>query len=130
VSAFLVFLAIAVAGAAAVAASGWQARKNAAADGAAGGGTGTGWERGHVAALQGLSEHEARLPAVLLPEHPRAEDLDSVRFSTALRGYRMDQVDEVLDVLRAELGAKERLIRQLSHEQPQHDGGAHPAREG
>ena len=84
-----------------------------------------------MAALQGLSEHEARLPAVLLPEHPRAEDLaDSLRFSTSLRGYRMDQVDEVLEVLRAELGAKERLIRQLSQKQTQHDGGARPAQDG
>jgi DivIVA domain-containing protein len=124
VSVFLVFLAIAVAGAAAVAASGRWGRKKATGDDDAG----EGWEAGQVAALHGLSEHEARLPAVLLPEHPRAEDLDSLRFSTALRGYRMDQVDEVLEVLRAELGAKERLIRQLS--QPQHDGGARPAREG
>jgi DivIVA domain-containing protein len=125
VSVFLVFLAIAVAGAAAVAASGRWGRKKANADDDTGGG----WEVGHVAALDGLSEHEARLPAVLLPEHPRAEDLDSLRFSTALRGYRMDQVDEVLEVLRAELGAKERLIRQLSQQQPQHDGGARPAQE-
>ncbi|TJY71338.1 DivIVA domain-containing protein [Arthrobacter sp. CAU 1506] len=129
-SAFLVFLAIAVAGAAAVAASGrWGRKKSGGAEDAGGG-----WEVGHVAALQGLSEHEARLPAVLLPEHPRAEDLDSLRFSTALRGYRMDQVDEVLEVLRAELGAKERLIRQMSQSQhdggSRHDGGAHPAREG
>ncbi|MEV7647901.1 DivIVA domain-containing protein [Arthrobacter sp. NPDC089319] len=123
-SVFLVFLAIAVAGAAAVAASGRWGRKKATSDDDAAGG----WEVGHVAALHGLSEHEARLPAVLLPEHPRAEDLDSLRFSTALRGYRMDQVDEVLEVLRSELGAKERLIRQLS--QPQHDGGSRPAREG
>ena len=42
----------------------------------------------------------------------------------------MDQVDEVLEVLRAELGAKERLIRQLSQKQPGHDGGARPAQEG
>lgn len=125
-SVFLVFLAVAVTGAAAVAASGRWGRRKATADDDAG----VGWEVGHVAALHGLSEHEARLPAVLLPEHPRAEDLDSLRFSTALRGYRMDQVDEVLDVLRSELGAKERLIRQLSQKQTQHDGGARPTREG
>lgn len=28
-----------------------------------------------------------------------AEDVDAVRFDTALRGYRMDQVDEVIDRL-------------------------------
>lgn len=29
----------------------------------------------------------------------RVEDIDLVRFDTALRGYRMDQVDDVLDQL-------------------------------
>jgi DivIVA domain-containing protein len=29
----------------------------------------------------------------------RADDIDQVRFDTALRGYRMDQVDDVLDHL-------------------------------
>ena len=30
----------------------------------------------------------------------RASDVDAVRFDTALRGYRMDQVDDVLERLR------------------------------
>jgi DivIVA domain-containing protein len=34
-----------------------------------------------------------------LPTNFRAEDLADVHFDTALRGYRMDQVDEVLDRL-------------------------------
>ena len=35
-----------------------------------------------------------------LPNGPlRAADVDGVRFDTALRGYRMDQVDDVIDRL-------------------------------
>ncbi|MFD1211290.1 DivIVA domain-containing protein [Arthrobacter sp. GCM10027362] len=105
---FLVFLAIAVAGVAAAAAAGRIPGRSRSMQ------PGNNWRRGEVDALGGLSEHEARLPAVLLPEHPRSEDIDSVRFSVALRGYRMDQVDQVLDALRAELAAKEALIRALA----------------
>lgn len=36
-----------------------------------------------------------------------AEDLAAVRFSTALRGYRMDEVDALLDRLQADLRARE-----------------------
>lgn len=36
-----------------------------------------------------------------------AEDVDLVRFDTALRGYRMDQVDEVLDRLRVRISELE-----------------------
>ncbi|WP_432488029.1 DivIVA domain-containing protein [Kineococcus sp. SYSU DK018] len=39
-----------------------------------------------------------------LPEGPvQAADVDEVRFSSALRGYRMDEVDAVLDRLREEI---------------------------
>ncbi|MCW1250587.1 DivIVA domain-containing protein, partial [Acaricomes phytoseiuli] len=37
------------------------------------------------------------LPPVLLPERPGPKDVAKVRFSLGLRGYRMDQVDQVLD---------------------------------
>ena len=33
----------------------------------------------------------------------RAADVEAVRFDTALRGYRMDQVDEVIDRLQAHI---------------------------
>ena len=36
-----------------------------------------------------------------------------MRFALGLRGYRMDQVDEVLDELRDQLTAKEREIERL-----------------
>ncbi len=42
-----------------------------------------------------------------LGETPSAADVDHVRFDTALRGYRMDQVDAVLDRLRARLAEVE-----------------------
>ncbi|MFJ3956328.1 DivIVA domain-containing protein [Arthrobacter sp. NPDC090010] len=51
----------------------------------------------------GFEEPSARLPAVLLPERPTPADVDRLRFSLGLRGYRMDQVDEVLDRLRDQL---------------------------
>ncbi|RKW71588.1 DivIVA domain-containing protein [Galactobacter caseinivorans] len=53
--------------------------------------------------LLGLAEPDPVLPPVLLPQHPRAADVDAVRLSPALRGYRCDQVDAVLDALGAEL---------------------------
>ncbi|GAB3485728.1 DivIVA domain-containing protein [Flexivirga sp.] len=42
-----------------------------------------------------------------------AEDIDQVRFDQTLRGYRMGQVDEVLDRLRAELQARDDEIAML-----------------
>jgi DivIVA domain-containing protein len=55
------------------------------------------------AAVLGLYEPEPVLPPVLLPEQPRAVDIDALRLSPALRGYRCDQVDDVLDALGAEV---------------------------
>lgn len=37
----------------------------------------------------------------------RAEAIDGVRFDTALRGYRMDQVDEVIDRLQVRIAELE-----------------------
>jgi len=44
------------------------------------------------------------------------EDIDQVRFDQTLRGYRMGQVDEVLDRLRAELEARDEEIAMLRGE--------------
>lgn len=63
--------------------------------------------------IVGLVEPEPSLPPVLLPEHPRAADVDAVRFSLGLRGYRCDQVDDTLDVLSAEITRLENEIRDL-----------------
>lgn len=55
----------------------------------------------------------ANLPPVLLPPVPVPADVDRVRFSLGLRGYRMDQVDQVLDRLRDEIAAKDLRIAEL-----------------
>ncbi|VDR32808.1 DivIVA domain [Arthrobacter agilis] len=64
----------------------------------------------------GLVEPVASLPPVLLPEKPTARDVDAVRFGLGLRGYRMDQVDEVLDRLAAALAEKDAVIAGLRAE--------------
>ena len=61
----------------------------------------------------GLDDPVPNLPPVLLPAGAKASDVDHVRFALGLRGYRMDQVDEVLDELRDELTAREAEIEQL-----------------
>ena len=40
-----------------------------------------------------------------------SDDLEAVRFTTALRGYRMDEVDALIDQLRADLIARESELR-------------------
>jgi len=42
-----------------------------------------------------------------------ASRVADLRFDTALRGYRMDQVDDVLDRLQARLADQERELREL-----------------
>ena len=61
----------------------------------------------------GFEEPVANLPAVLLPERPTPADVDRLRFSLGLRGYRMDQVDEVLDRLRDQLAVQQSELNQL-----------------
>ncbi|RZS87252.1 DivIVA domain-containing protein [Motilibacter rhizosphaerae] len=69
-----------------------------------------------VAAGRGtsLSEVEPDAPPVGLPQGPLApDDLHQVRFPSALRGYRMREVDEVLDRLAEELGRRDERIAEL-----------------
>jgi DivIVA domain-containing protein len=61
----------------------------------------------------GLEEPASGLPPVVLPEWPTADDVDRVRFSLAFRGYRMDQVDEVLERLRNRIADQDREIARL-----------------
>ena len=61
----------------------------------------------------GLAAPVENLPPVLLPATPEPADVDKLRFSLGLRGYRMDQVDEALDRLRDELAAKNLRISEL-----------------
>lgn len=59
-----------------------------------------------------------------LPEVVHPGDVDNVRFDTALRGYRIDQVDEVLDRLRDRLREQETMLRALRAEHPEPAGPA------
>ncbi|WP_026553368.1 DivIVA domain-containing protein [Arthrobacter sp. H20] len=106
-SIFLVFVAIGVAGAVAFAVVGRRP-------------TDSDWRRfsGHIG---GLVEPTPSLPAVLLPDTPDASDIGRIRFAPALRGYRMDQVDEVLDRLAAALADRDTTIAELrrTHQVPQ-----------
>ncbi|MFE4198561.1 DivIVA domain-containing protein [Paenarthrobacter sp. NPDC056912] len=61
----------------------------------------------------GLDDPVPNLPPVLLPAGAKPSDVDSLRFALGLRGYRMDQVDQVLDELRDQLSAKDREIERL-----------------
>lgn len=69
----------------------------------------------------------ANLPPVLLPGAPVPADVDRLRFSLGLRGYRMDQVDEVLDRLRDELAAKNVRIAELEELTATHAAATHDA---
>lgn len=70
----------------------------------------------------------------LPPGRLRAADVDAVRFDTALRGYRMDQVDEVVDRLQerlAELEATaEPVPTALRRDDDRDRDGAHRERQG
>lgn len=63
----------------------------------------------------GLDAAERDLVAPALPDGTvSADDLQTVRFAVAFRGYRMDQVDEVLDRLGEELAARDARITELA----------------
>jgi DivIVA domain-containing protein len=51
-----------------------------------------------------------------------AGDLQEVRFSSALRGYRMDEVDALLDRIAADLLSREQYERPGSAEEPEPGG--------
>ena len=72
-----------------------------------------------VAAGRGdpLDEPVHDRPPLGLPEGPlHADDLDALQFSVGLRGYRMDQVDAVLDRVQSELAARDQRIGELEAE--------------
>jgi DivIVA domain-containing protein len=65
----------------------------------------------------GLEEPSTSLAPRGLPEGPVTVDvLEAVRFSPALRGYRMEEVDAVLDRMGGELARRDHQILQLSQE--------------
>ena len=84
-----------------------------------------------------LSDAVRSTPDPGLPERPEADDVDAVRFDTALRGYRMEDVDDRLEGLRDELAERERTLAQLRAQaaagdpaEPTADGAAEPAADG
>ncbi|MCX6500220.1 MAG: DivIVA domain-containing protein [Arthrobacter sp.] len=84
----------------------------------------------------GFDEPVASLPAVLLPAEVEPADVDRIRFAVGVRGYRMDQVDQVLDELRDQIARKDSEIAALRNElsqprlhQPRPDH-ARPERKG
>ena len=62
----------------------------------------------------GLPEPTSTLPDLdLPPDSLVTKDVDAIRFSVGFRGYRMDEVDAVLDRLGLELGERDAEIREL-----------------
>lgn len=74
-----------------------------------------------------LAEAVHTTPDAGLPPDPAAADVDAVRFDTALRGYRVDEVDAHLAGLRDELAERERVLADLRAAAPDpfpdRDGG-------
>ncbi|MFN8167811.1 MAG: DivIVA domain-containing protein [Candidatus Nanopelagicales bacterium] len=68
-----------------------------------------------VGRLGELPEAEPdRAPLALPEDRPLdREDVDSVRFAVGVRGYRMDEVDDVLDRLAVEVAERDARIDEL-----------------
>ena len=74
-----------------------------------------------------LSDAVHSTPDTGLPPAPVAADVDTVRFDTALRGYRTDDVDARLDDLKGTLVDREQTLAALGGWLP-HQAPARPAR--
>jgi len=97
----LVVLAV-VAAVAAVAAGAWR-RGPAGAPGAP-----------DAADALGLPEPTTTVPPLELPaDRFTADDIDGLHFSLGLRGYRMDEVDQVLDRISGELRSRDAELARL-----------------
>ena len=67
----------------------------------------------------GLDAADPDLVVPWLPDHDiTPEDVAAVRFAVAFRGYRMDQVDDVLQRLGEELTARDQRIAALEGARP------------
>jgi DivIVA domain-containing protein len=66
-----------------------------------------------------LAEARPDRPELVLPDGPMtAADVEAVRFSTAVRGYRMDEVDAVLARLADELAQRDARLSVLEERAP------------
>ena len=70
-----------------------------------------------VGRLGELPDVEPDRAPLALPEDRalRSGDVDSVRFAVGMRGYRMDEVDDVLDRLAVEADQREARIAELEN---------------
>ena len=67
-----------------------------------------------VGRLGELPDVEPDRAPLALPDRPLVrDDVDSVRFAVGMRGYRMDEVDDVLDRLASEVSERDATIAQL-----------------
>lgn len=71
--------------------------------------------RGEQRLVKPLADPLPTLPPVLLPEAEdiSAHDIQDIRFAVGLRGYRTDQVDQVLDRLTTALEHRDQQIAEL-----------------
>ena len=76
--------------------------------------TGLGVASGRIP-VDPLAEPARSTPEHGLPDQPTAADVDVVRFDTALRGYRMEDVDRRLAALRDDLRDREETLADLRH---------------
>ena len=74
---------------------------------------------------QAMADAPQDLPDLGLPAGPlEPQDVAAVRFSMAPRGYRMSEVDAVLERLAAELADRDQQLAELvGHDLPDDDGG-------
>ncbi|HEY8752021.1 MAG TPA: DivIVA domain-containing protein [Arthrobacter sp.] len=79
---------------------------------------------GNSVLYAGFGQTPANLPPVLLPAEAAPADIDRLRFSLGLRGYRMDQVDQVLDELRDQIAAKDEEVARLRSQLPEGERAA------
>ncbi|HJF14361.1 MAG TPA: DivIVA domain-containing protein [Enteractinococcus helveticum] len=71
--------------------------------------------RGQQHVVKPLAEPLPTLPPVLLPEAQdvTAQDIQDIRFAVGLRGYRTDQVDQVLARLSTAIEIRDQQIADL-----------------
>lgn len=59
-----------------------------------------------------MSEPVHSTPPIELPDDADPDDVAALHFDTALRGYRMDQVDQALSILQKRIAALEAELAQ------------------
>ena len=78
--------------------------------------------RGDKGMVQPLAEPLPSLPPVVLPEAKNvvAQDISEIRLAVGLRGYRTDQVDQVLDRLTEAIEQRDQVIADLQKQAEQY----------